>query len=477
MKTQQPYSTLCIVIIAAAFTVSAVGCGKYAQTPQIEPRSESRPNIILVVCDALRADRVGALRNNVPLMPNLQNFADSSWNYTNTRVQATWTKPSMATIFTSLYPETHQVLYGIHDTIYEGQPPRADVLPDSLETMASFLRTNEYATAGIQTNANINAAFGFDQGFDSYTFHKYPEYRATQVTNEAIATLETLRPPFFLYAHYMDPHAPYDPPVSFRKKIGPEPELTETDRDLMKDYGASYIDRILYEIGLTNERAFGNLSKAGEAYIEYCYDGETLYLDSELARLMSYVKENLPNTIVVITADHGEELWDHGSIGHAKTVYEELTRVPLIIQVPGEPPRVIDAPVETVDILPTIAALLGMEPRTGWQGRNISNPESLDTERPIYSSTQASIPGSNVDLAAVVRSNNKLILHRESSSADYFDLAADPEEANPLGTITSADALNQLWSSHMNAQRPVDRATTEVDSETVEAIKAIGYGR
>ncbi len=462
--------------------VCALSCGREVETRPASTSAPERPNVLLIVTDALRFDRLDGSRNGVPLMPNLRAFADTSWNFTNARVQATWTKPSMASLFTSLYPEVHQVLFGIHDTVYEGQPTRADVLPETLETLAGYLKSQGYATAAIQTNANITADFGFNQGFDSYVFHPYPEYQAGDVTDEALATLDRLHPPFLLYTHYMDAHAPYDPPAEYRKPLGPEPEVTDADRELIKNYAASYVDRVLYEIGLTKDRKFGNLSEAGEAYVRYCYDGEALFLDHELARLLAAVREKFPNTIVVLTADHGEELWDHGSIGHGKTVYEELTHVPLVVHVPGASPQAVNAPVESIDVLPTLAQLLKLEPRSGWQGRSFSDPGALEPNRPIYSSTQGSIPGSNVDFAAVVVGDNKLIRDRKKHEDRYFDLAGDPLEQRPLESMDQGEQLGRLWRAHLesaekNPLRPADRTTAEIDPETVEAIKAIGYGK
>jgi arylsulfatase len=482
VKTLRRYGILCATIVASAFATCVSGCGNRAQTPQEGSRIEARPNILLIVCDALRADRIAASRDNVPLMPNVRRYADTSWNYTNARVQATWTKPSMASIFTSLYPEVHQVLFGIHDTLFEGQPPQADVLTENQETLATYLKANGYATAGIQANANISAAFGFDQGFDSYEFSKYPEFHARVMTDHAIATIESIQEPFFLYAHYMDTHAPYDPPEPYREKLGPAPPLPEADEALLKDYATTYIDRILYEVELTKERRFGNLSAEGEEYVRYCYDGESLYLDTELGRLLDYVHTNSPNTLVVLTADHGEELWEHGSIGHGKTVYEELARVPLIIRVPGQSPRRVESPVETIDILPTLANLAGLQARPAWQGRIISGHDGLDVQRSIYTSTQMSIPGSKVNLAAVVKQQGKLILDQKTEHTRFFDLETDPLEKNPTEDTAATAPLKEIWIRHMNLMqehpsRPTERATTEVDPETEESLKSIGYGR
>lgn len=441
------------------------------------------PNVVFILADALRADRLDASRGGVPLMPGLRAFAAESWRFDRARVQATWTKPSMASIFTSLYPGVHQVLFGIHDTIYEGQPKASDKLPDSLETMASYLKSHGYSTAGVQTNANVSAVFGFDQGFDTYFFEKYPDYRGNQVTDQAIRLIEEMSSPFFLYAHYMDTHAPYDPPSPQRDAFGPAPELTPEDRKLLDNYVESYIDRVLFEVGLTRARKFTDLSKAGEEHVGRMYDGEALFLDTEVARLIAYIRANVPNTIIVFTADHGEELWDHGSIGHGKTVYEELTHVPLVIHAPGRTPRVIPAPVESIDILPTIAGLLGLEQRPWWQGRDLALLlDVLPGEHPVYSSTQMSIPGSNVDLECVVAGHLKLIVDlKEANRGGLYDLSRDPKELGPpIVSPATIQGLERLLTDRraFNQAHPKFQATPArvgLDEETAEALRAQGY--
>ncbi|GMV91117.1 MAG: choline-sulfatase [Candidatus Hydrogenedentota bacterium] len=470
---------MCVVGLGGALA----GCGPQAAAPPPDERAPSEPNILFIVADALRADRVAATRNGKPVMPQMQQLASESWNYRRARVQATWTKPSMATMFTSLYPEVHNVLFGIHDTAFEGQPPEADILPGEMETMAEYLKAHGYSSAGVQSNANITAVFGFDQGFDSYEFLAYPEYRGNDMTDRAINALDGLRPPFLLYAHYMDTHAPYEPVEPYRDSFGAPPEITPDDAALLNDYPNTYLDRVLFETGLTQEREFGNLSSQGEAYIRQRYDEEALFLDAEVARLIESVRTRYPDTIVIFTSDHGEELWEHGSIGHGKTVFEELTHVPLIISVPGASARTIENPVELVDLLPTCSALLGLAPRETWQGKGMT-PEAVDVgeTKPAFSSTRMSIPGSNVDLAAVVVENEKLIVNRKTESAAYFDLTGDPEETNPQSDSAAGTALQEVLAAHMKTMqshpqygRPSEK--TRVDDGTREAIENIGYIR
>ncbi|MCC6796070.1 MAG: sulfatase [Candidatus Hydrogenedentes bacterium] len=464
--------------------MGAVLCASCSQPGSVETVEVAKPNLVLIVADTLRADRVHMQRNGKPLMPNLAKLASESLDYRNCRVQATWTKPSMATLFTSLYPEVHKVYYGIDGDLSEDALPETDVLPPSFETFAEFLKSQGYANAGIQSNANIVSHFGFDQGFDSYEYLKYPKFHGNAVTDAALEELSKLPSPRFLYVHYMDAHAPYETPADFVDADANLPSISKEDRKLVENYSDCYRDRIMFEVGITNQRKYGNLSKEGEEYLRAKYDSSVHYLDVQLGRLIDRVRESDPNAIIVVTSDHGEELWEHGSIGHGKTVYEELTRVPLIVYVRGKSPRTVDAPVELVDILPACAALLGLHPRPEWQGRDIATLSgALPVDRPSYSAAMMSIKGSNRDLDAIVLGEEKLIVDKIASNETFINLKNDPGERN--GTIlepshTAAAPLRKMLQDFhsANASHPLRQessTTSALTPEQQENIRSIGY--
>ena len=174
------------------------------------PTTSGPVNVLFVLADTFRADRVLMQRDGLPLMPNIAKLAGESWYYRNCHCQAAWTKPSIATLFTSLYPDVHRVLFGIERDLGTAKEPQSDVLPASFETMAEYLKSHGYATAGVQSNTHVTEYFGFNQGFDSYIVKRHPEFHGNDITNAAIEELDKLKPPFFLYAHYMDAHGPYD---------------------------------------------------------------------------------------------------------------------------------------------------------------------------------------------------------------------------------------------------------------------------
>ncbi|HLF55892.1 MAG TPA: sulfatase-like hydrolase/transferase, partial [Thermoanaerobaculia bacterium] len=447
-------------------------------------RATTRPSILLIVADTLRADRIEATRAQRQVMPFLSRYADTAWSFSRAYVQATWTKPSMASIFTSLDPEVHRTLFGVHALLYPGQPPESDVLPSRFETMAAYFRRHGYRTLGIQTNPNLDARFGFGRGFDTYRVDPYPHARAAQVTDQALGLLGAAGRPFFFYVHYMDTHAPYDPPSPHRETFGALPELGVRDREMLVDYESVYLDRALFETGLKPAAEFAALSEAAQARLRHLYDGGARYLDAEIERLVEGFVRRAPETIVIFTSDHGEELWDHGSVGHAKTLYEELVRVPLIVRVPAAKPARIETPVESLDILPTLAALAGLPASSDWQGRDLRDAFGPQATRPVTSSTRMSIPGSNVDLECVLLGDRKLIHDLRRGMVRTFDLASDPAERSPevadatrppSALLTALEQRHRRNREHRLAGLPGEKILLE--QETLDSLRALGYLR
>lgn len=457
-----------------------------ARTPEppaeeTEPAGDADgPNIVLIVLDALRADRVEAERDGTPVMPRLRAFAETSRYFTRAYAQSTWTKPSMASLFTSTYPDVHNVLFGTPMNLVEGQRTTADRLPEECETLAETLQAAGYRTIGVQTNGNMTRALGMAQGFDVYLERAYPAWRAKDVTDQALEQIAAGDGPFLLFLHYMDPHGPYDPPETHRAAFADFPAAPEDDLAVMEDYAFWYNDQVLHDVGLKAERETPDFSPEGEAYVRALYDGDCRYADAEVGRLLDAVYARHPDTVTVVLADHGEELWDHGSIGHGKTVYEELTRVPLVLHVPGVAPERIDSPVELVDVLPTLASVAGIAPRPGWQGRDLLAHDGQDPERAVFTRTWSSLRETGIDLAAVVQDATKLVYDHAAQAYALYDLAADPLERAPLEDALRLRRLAALLEAHdaANAEHPERRQPqqAELDEEALRDLEAQGYG-
>lgn len=471
-----------LLVILALVGVAAMLL--FRQRAVFRPFTEANAgiNVVVVVVDTLRADRVDAQRNGAPVMPRLRKLSEKGLRFTRATSQASWTKPSVVSLFTSLYPEVHDVRYGLTVKLFENQDRTVDTIPEDIETMGLFFKDAGYGTAAIQTNANLKR-IGVEKGVDRWFFSAYPKLRAYEVTQMAKEFLSLLTPPFFLYVHYMDPHQPYDPPEAHRRVFGAAPEITEADRALVKNYSDYYHRRHLSEQGLAESSPYGRLSEAGREYFRYLYDGEAHYVDEQVSHLIDEIQATHSNTLIVLTADHGEELWDHGEVGHGRTLYQELINVPLIIWGPGVRARVAELRVEVIDILPTLAFLAGLAPRPFWQGRLLPlfAPEKEYEDRAVFSETTTSLRESHLHIESVILNDTKLIRDVRLGTAKIFDLRTDPlEQSGSTRPSERARQLADVMKSHGASNRShaffdIPASNMALDKETSEELEALGY--
>ncbi len=260
--------------------------------------SQSKPNIVLITIDTLRADHLGCYGYKSPTSPNLDRFAKEAQLFLNAYTAVPLTLPSHATMLTGLYPEHH----GIRDNAHFP-------LPKS-EMVQQTLKRAGYHTYAIVSAAPLSAGFGLNRGFDIYHDEfDGAERKADETTNFALQQLKDSKAPYFLWVHYFDPHTEYEPPETYRKKFPQSP-----------------------------------------------YDGEIAFVDAQISKLLQAVGQN---AAVIIAADHGESLGEHEESTHAVFVYNATLHVPLLVRVPGVKPAVRKDPVSLADIGPTILELAG----------------------------------------------------------------------------------------------------------------------
>lgn len=309
--------------------------------------SHSRPNVLLLVCDTLRADHLGCYGYNRPTSPFIDNFAAEALLFENAMSNAPWTRPAMGSLFTSLYPHQHRAFYW------------QDRLDDSFLTLAEIFRNANYSTFAVQTNVLLTEYYNFHQGFQH--FDEIIKDKAEKVTakfNSWVA--ENRRKPFFAYLHFMDVHLPYEAPESFKKIFEPE----KIDSVLDGATGAFEV-RILNEIGLSSQ---------DKQHFINMYDAEIRYFDHHIGQMINTLKklDLLTNTIIVLTSDHGEEFWEHNGSEHGHTLYKELIHIPLIIKYPTQlPPKRIQNCVHLLDLTPSLLELCGIKNTLNLKGRNI----------------------------------------------------------------------------------------------------------
>ncbi len=432
-------------------------------------------NVILIIIDTLRADHLGCYGYKKSTSPHMDALAKEGFLFKNCYTQASWTKPSTASILTSLYPPIHQ-------TISDGS-----ALPDEIVTLAEILKKQGYLTYGYTANPNLKTIFNFDQGFDFYDDYlmrdklycaamrnflfNFPLFKMVikktfsfrdrdniKLANDRIIPwLEEYKGNnFFMYLHYMDPHDPYSPP-------GPYDKMFSYVKDDINSKNISL------------------------------YDGEIRFADEYIGRLFEKLKALgvYDKTLIVITSDHGEAFGDHNDQIHGHTVYNELLKVPLIIKYPSskKPNMKIKKQVQSIDILPSILDILNITYKGHLSGASLSalmeNNGNDDFGEYIYVSNN--YYGIYV-LEALVKNNHWKYIYTEKSSLrnikevgheELYNLIKDPLELNNI--IKQHPEILKTMQKKLDfykedcKKKAISPYQVELDDETIRNLESLGY--
>lgn len=341
----------------------------FAALPARASSEKVRPNVVVILVDALRADRLGVYGYGRDTSPRIDALASESIVFGNVYAQSPWTKPSIPTLFTSLYPVQHGVYEG--EAHVGGGRLESDVLDDSFTTLAEVFASAGYETLGLVNNAHLEPEGGFAQGFDRY---EHGSFTAAEINAKFLGFLATREDdrPFFAYLHYLDAHWPFQPESPFRERfVGNSPEASLFDRDSWKGLRERINDASL------------ELNEIDRARLQDQHDGGVGQLDHRLGQLFDALRAQglLDQTVLLLTSDHGEELLDHGAVGHGGTLYREVIEVPLLIRLPGGAGSQKSArPARLLDVLPTLAALAGVEAPAEIEGRDLLAPDAGPAE-------------------------------------------------------------------------------------------------
>jgi arylsulfatase A-like enzyme len=470
--------------------VFACGMGlySYAKRPSgsspldFAPSASRQHPVVLILIDTLRADHLSCYGYELPTSPNLDALAAEGVLYSRTFAPAPWTRPSCAALLSSRYPpET-----GVDGTFF--------ALPEDVPILPQFLQREGYRTAGIAASVQVSAQFGFAKGFDSYdtgstylpwtgtktAFSRlglvpftdiYPRYDARELTDRALSWIERGRDraPFFMYLHYADPHTPYQPPV---------------DADRWREFATPLALRV-DEPPPTPTWLGRALTQAETEAMVARYDAEIAFLDSELARLFGFLKQKdfWRETLVIVTADHGEEFLEHGGWAHASSLYKEQIHVPLIIKYPAslsvDHGQRVDHAASLIDIVPTIRDVLD----AAWPDALLRGKSLLrkDEERATYPAYSRAYPQR---LRALMRGSDKIIQKLDTSrqhieEEKYYSMAEDFREQGDGRLVTTLDSkqLEEMRSILQVIDSQDSVATEEIvlDEETLRELEALGY--
>jgi arylsulfatase A-like enzyme/Tfp pilus assembly protein PilF len=393
-------------------------------------RPASRPNLLLVTVDTLRADRVGFYSDRHVRTPNIDGLAARGAVFMRAFSHCTTTLPAHADILLGATPLYH----GVHDNANF-------VVGEEFLTLAEHLKGSGYATGAFIGGFPLESRFGLDQGFDTYddrldrigpTPGDSWTRRAEAVVSSALAWLDGRKSPWFLWVHLWDPHEPYAPPEPYKTRFADRP-----------------------------------------------YDGEVAYVDAMLGTLFGYLERTGlgRSSIVVLTGDHGESLGEHGEATHGFLAYNATLWIPLVIAHPGLSHRVIDAPVSHTDIFPTVCQLLGVGNPGRLRGVSLvgamkgepaeSRPIYFESLTPFYSMDWAPIAG-------YIDGEEKFI---DSPIPEVYDLGEDPAEiVNRAGSVDLAPKKSKLAGLVESLGSALaDTTARPSDRETIERLRSLGY--
>ncbi|MEM1182990.1 MAG: sulfatase, partial [Acidobacteriota bacterium] len=425
--------------------LSLGGCGS---TPDVDDR---RPHIVLISIDSLRADHLGCYGYGRPTSPTLDALAQDGVLFEDVSSSSSWTLPAHAALFTGLPDSVHGADRGEHK------------LESWQRTLAEALQDHGYRTAGIWSGPLLDPRFGFAQGFDSYLGldAEAPDSWESRVqrSHEVVTgprVLDRLEDvlrhrseasgnssaPLFLFIHLWDVHYDYIPPPPF-DGLFVEP-----------NYDGPVDGRGLADLVLGKRPA---PTGADLEHLKALYDGEIAFVDGQIAAILERLRAELDGELLtLVTADHGEEFFEHGHFGHKRTLFEESIRIPWILHAPDLLPTNLRLaePVRIVDVAPTQLELVGADPLPDTLGRSLMPMIRGETmpSQPVISEL---VRGSG-DLVAARVGPRKIIASPERKEIiGAFDLTTDPhEQRNRLGEDGRAPA---------DSTRVLRQATAEID--------------
>lgn len=418
--------------------LATIACGLHSGTIS-ETAQISRPNIVLITLDTTRADRLGCYGYPLARTPAIDTLAKQGVRFTNATTTAPITLPAHASIMTGLLPPAH----GVRDN-------GAYALADEYTTLAEVLEKEGYATAAFVSAVVLSRRYNLSQGFDRYDDDLWAEdepklfmirdrpaprtaERAVEWLKERAATTDK---PFFLWVHFFDPHQPYE---------------------------SRYRNRHL-------------LPTPYDAEIAQADEGVHAVVDSLRAA------NALDSTLVVVTADHGEGLGEHGEKTHAIFVYDATISIPLIMRYPARLPAgaVYNGPVSCVDLFPTMLAAVEVADVPPNQGANLLptlRREGPPPALPQFSESLLSEVGFGMAPLYAVRAAGKKYIR--APKPELYDLVADPREltnrySRPTPETRELDAaLQQLIDDSAGFRRTPP--PSPLDEETMETLRALGY--
>lgn len=429
--------------------------------------------VVLISIDTLRQDALSAYSENGADTPAIKALAEEALLFTRAYSAAPWTIPSFVSLMTGLPASSHQVNSDFAE------------IPAGLATLAERMRALGYRTAAIGHHPQLlNMARGFDDfDFTPRLLPYHPRMTGTKLlwrnardtngTDELPGAISRWLDdhedePFFLWAHFLDPHSPYNPPERF-----------VPDHPLVAELGPQ-----TEGVRMPGIRSGRQVRTPKEReWMRQLYAGEVRWVDESVGRILGDLRSRglYRDSLIVLLSDHGEEFWEHGSFGHGHSLYEELVRVPLIVKLPGDGATGrVETPVSTAALGTTLLELAGGADNSG------AAPESLRGFRPLLDGKPAAVDTHVLlggveyfeERGGVVSSEWKLIRGLHSGHEELYSLVKDPAETRSVAAEQPAVASRLgavLEPSLSRLKGPGSEEKVELSPEVSDALKALGY--
>lgn len=478
--------------------VAALVCGACSGSPA-DPGGDpgSHSSVVLIVVDALRADHLGTYGYSArPTSPNIDFWAERGLVFERAWATSPWTLPSFGSILTGRLPSAHAAGIEVVEGAAAGGGEGSEVdlregaeievvaarnfviLPEGVPTVAGILAAAGFATGALVANPFLDPRFGLGRGFayyDHYDAGNSDVRPAGEVVDLALEWIDANSSrPFFLMVHLFDPHLDYDAPAPFRGRFA--------------GAGDEGLELPVQGLWPTRNRV-ADMSGAERDFITAAYDEEIAYVDAEVGRFLQALQDRgaLASGLVALTADHGEELFEHDGFEHGHSMYDEVLRVPLILWGPRVAPGRESVPVSLIDLAPTILEAAGVASPAGTAAASshggLPGLSLLDTARAAWPGRRTIVAERLLygpEAKAIVRWPYKAILQIDSGKAMLFDLAADAGEHEDLA-VQRPEELSALLgelADRLSAAEALSVVTeAAIDEELLRRLRALGYIR
>jgi len=423
---------------------------------------ENIKNVIIVLVDTLRADHMSTYGYERRTSPFIDEFAAGAVVFEHARSQSSCTFPSVNSLMTSRYPD----VFARQGKGQFGIPAEYPAIAEVLDDLGYYTVAVSQSPVVRDTPSKHNPNGGYGRGFDRF-IEGCVWRHGTCLNRRIFKELELVESPFFLYLHYMEPHAPYFHPPKHPLQFAGEYE----GFDFIREGNPKPIGKMIYGDGPEYD-----LGDRDIQHLIDLYDDEILFFDDVFRSLVQGLEARglLEETLIVFASDHGEEFLEHGHISHCRGVWDTVTHVPLIFKIPGADGRRFDAAVQNLDIVPTILDYLAIDGEEfGFEGKSL-RPLIEGREAPNrYAFAQQTEYRSSDD------GRFHLILDSDNDDFTLFDIRNDPLEQHDLydPAHPAFGPLRHALSGWLEqtSQRQLLDESTAADSAKEEELRALGY--